>query len=386
MKLLIAPIGTVYDDGKNLYTTSDVLTQIDRYKFMGDEISILMKYKKTDNPVGKKIDLSDGKLNIIYVRKINSVKSFLFDNRVNDKIIKQAVKQADICVCHVPCSTSAQTVKYARKYGKPYINIVVACPWDSLWNYDWRGKLMAPFSFLSLRKIQSQATHSIYVTKYFLQSRYPTKGNQLGISDVQLEKTSEEILYKRLDRLKRLPENVKNFSIATAAALIPYKGQRYVVKAISELKKRGIIYTYHVIGPGDQTALKKLASDLGVEKQVIFYGMVSHEEVARILDSVDLYIQPSLQEGLPRAMVEAMSRGCVALGSNIAGIPELVGPDFLFPKKDVDSIVRILADIDRNKLIELSEINFNKAKEYDTDLLQVKAHEFLKNFVRTAES
>ena len=133
-------------------------------------------------------------------------------------------------------------------------------------------------------------------------------------------------------------------------------------------------------------ALKKLAFDLGVEKQMIFYGMVSHEEVARIFDSVDLYIQPSLQEGLPRAMVEAMSRGCVALGSNIAGIPELVTPEFLFPKKDVNSIVRILAEIDRNKLIELSEINFNKAKEYDTDLLQVKAYEFLRDFVRTAKS
>ena len=92
MKLLIAPIGTVYDDGKNLYTTSAVLTQIDRYKFMGDEISILMKYEKTDIPVGKKIDLLGGKLNIIYVRKINTVKRLLFDNRLNDKIIKQAVK------------------------------------------------------------------------------------------------------------------------------------------------------------------------------------------------------------------------------------------------------------------------------------------------------
>lgn len=381
MKLLISLIGTVYDNGGEIFTSQNIIAQINRYKFLGNEISILIRCEQTNNPIGNKIDLSKGDLNLIYVKKVNTIRGLLIDNKYNDKIIQNAVKQADLCVCHLPSNTSVQTIKYARKYAKPYLNVIVGCPWDAYWNYNWKGKIMAPFFYYSLKKIQNKATHSIYVTKYFLQSRYPTKGKQLGVSDVQLEPTSEYILNKRLKRLEQMSQDCKIFTIATAAALIPYKGQRFVIEAISRLKKKGYTYIYHLIGSGNQTSLKKLASKLGVEDQIVFHGMVSHEEVSKILDNVDIYIQPSLQEGLPRAMVEAMSRGCVAMGSNIAGIPELVNKDYLFTKKDVNSIVRILLQINRDHLVEMSIHNFNKAKEYDTELLQRKVHEFLLEFM-----
>lgn len=68
------------------------------------------------------------------------------------------------------------------------------------------------------------------------------------------------------------------------------------------------------------------------------------------LDTVDIYIQPSKQEGLPRSVVEAMSRGCLCVGSRIAGIPELLSTKYLFNAGNVMQIAKILADIDKDQL------------------------------------
>ena len=101
-----------------------------------------------------------------------------------------------------------------------------------------------------------------------------------------------------------------------------------------------------------------------------FLGPLSHEEVFQYLDNVDIYIQPSKQEGLPRALVEAMSRGCPALGSKTGGIPELLNKDFIFQKGAVDEICALLERLDKETMYEEAIRNFEKAKEFDRDLLE----------------
>lgn len=65
----------------------------------------------------------------------------------------------------------------------------------------------------------------------------------------------------------------------------------------------------------------------GVADRVVFKGQMKHQQVLEWIDSLDIYIQPSMQEGLPRALIEAMSRACPAIGSSTGGIPELLPSD-----------------------------------------------------------
>ena len=75
---------------------------------------------------------------------------------------------------------------------------------------------------------------------------------------------------------------------------------------------------------------------------MIFLGLKTSKEVMKILKDADIYLQPSLQEGLPRSVVEAMSVALPCIGFNTGGIPELLEPEFVVDQKDVKGIVRCL--------------------------------------------
>ena len=83
-------------------------------------------------------------------------------------------------------------------------------------------------------------------------------------------------------------------------------------------------------------------------------------------NDVNIYIQPSLQEGLPRSVIEAMSFGIPCLGSSIAGIPELLESNCLFSTKGnvAKNIAQLLMNMSVEDLCEQGIRNFSKSKEY----------------------
>lgn len=98
-------------------------------------------------------------------------------------------------------------------------------------------------------------------------------------------------------------------------------------------------------------------------------------------DSLDIYIQPSKQEGLPRAIIEAMSRGCPVIGTNIAGIPELISPEFLFKKGSISEVVSAIRKIVAMDLNSIAVRNFKKSKEFEKSKLDEKREKFYTEFL-----
>ena len=123
-------------------------------------------------------------------------------------------------------------------------------------------------------------------------------------------------------------QETSDFKIITVANLVAVKGIEILIEAIHQLKntnihleilgKNGIEiqedgseYNYYEV-------LQQLVSDLGMTDQVKFLG--KKEDVRPFLAQSDLYVIPSKNEGMPMALVEAMTMGLPVLGSNIAGI------------------------------------------------------------------
>ena len=91
---------------------------------------------------------------------------------------------------------------------------------------------------------------------------------------------------------------------------------------------------------------------------------------------MDVYIQPSLQEGLPRALLEAMSRGLPCIGSNAGGIPELLEKKMIFKKRNVKQLCKILKNLNKEELINSANYNFKKSKLYNLSYLNNKRNNF----------
>lgn len=287
----------------------------------------------------------------------------------------------------VICRGSAlgyMAAKAAKRQGKPYLIEVVGCSFDALWNHgSLIGKFYAPYAFYKARKYVRKSDYTLYVTNEFLQRRYPTNGSWIGCSDVVLTDLADnEVIESRVSRIQNRVDK-EPIVLGTAGAVnVKYKGQQYVIKALAKLKQQGFTsFQYQLVGDGEQGYLRSVAHRCGVTEQVKFLGKMTHQEVFEWLDSIDVYIQPSETEGLPRALVEAMSRGLPCLGSAVGGIPELLDRDFTFSKGNVNELITLLKGLDELTLEEQAKRNFEESKKYEMNFLDSRRKEFIEKFV-----
>lgn len=269
--------------------------------------------------------------------------------------------------------------KIAKKYGKPYLLECSGCAWDEYWHYNIIGKFLAPYMEYRLRKDTWNADYVVYVTEKWLQSRYPTKGKNTYASNVFLGKTDEDVLAKRLEKIKNKIDKKKIIIGTTGGVGNKAKGQQYVIRLISELTNQYDI-TYELVGSGSRKYLEDQADKYHVKDRIIFKGQLTHDEVLLWLDNIDIYIQPSMQEGLPRALVEAMSRACPAVGSTTAGIPELLEEKFIFKRGNVHDLKQVFIKVMKMDLSQPAKRNFEKAKEYEVEKLNERRDHIFKEY------
>jgi glycosyltransferase involved in cell wall biosynthesis len=303
-------------------------------------------------------------------------KSFICPSIGTYKKLQAAIEKVDLVVGYVPALNAEVAELIARKKNKKYLAFEVACVWDGLIHQDWKRKIAAPYRFLLNRYVMKHSDYALYVTNEFLQRRYPTDGVSLGLSDVEVLPVSDDILTRRLEKIRKEDHDVIKLA-TTGHVENGLKGQQYVIKALKILKDMGFRnYEYYLIGEGKADRLRKYAEILGVADQVHFLGRMPHAEVFRLLDDIDIYVHPSLQEGLPRSMVEAMSRALPCIGSNTGGIPELIDASCVFKKKSADTIVDKLINFSVSDLEKQAIRNFNEAKKFEKDSLDARRNEF----------
>ena len=351
---------------------------IERYSFFGSSVSFLMRYQEIkDSEAIRYSKITHPSFNFIELPNFKSIKTY-HKKASSIKIIKKAVDDHDVIILRLPSAAGAIAFDYAKKSNKPILIEMVACVYDALWNYDWRGKLLANFKLKKYQEILKNASHVIYVTNNFLQDRYPTNGKSIGCSDVVLKDVDTTILEKRLQKIENMQEPL---TLGTVAAIdVPYKGQADVIKVIEKCKNHKL--HYKIVGQGSPVRLQKQVDSKHLQKEVQILGSLSHDKVFNFIDDIDLYIQPSKQEGLPRAVIEAMSRACPVIGSNIAGIPELINKEALFEAGNLEVIQKILSNINKEILKKWAIENFEKSYDFKKNILDNKRIEFYNQFKR----
>ena len=91
------------------------------------------------------------------------------------------------------------------------------------------------------------------------------------------------------------------------------------------LRARGTRAILLLAGSGpEESRLRRLAAELGLEKAVAFLGPIFGAEKARLLAAADIFVLPSYSEGLPFALLEAMAMGVPVVASDVGAIRDVV--------------------------------------------------------------
>jgi len=143
-----------------------------------------------------------------------------------------------------------------------------------------------------------------------------------------VEKTRVRVIHSGIDPIpfQSLPEREENDTsliIGSAAVLEERKGLKFLLQAVANLRRRGCTIKLYLAGDGSQKRnLQILSQELGLQDSAVFLGFVS--DIPQFLSQIDIFVLPSLNEGLGVAVLEAMASGRPVIATRVGGLPELV--------------------------------------------------------------
>lgn len=289
-----------------------------------------------------------------------------------------ALGPSDALILRVPSPIGGHLEAEARRRGQPFGVKVVGDPHDVFAPGATTHPLAPLFRWhfaRTLRRTCRRAALASYVTRFALQRRYPCPAGETHFSEVRI--TDDALApgpRPRDDSARRR----RLLLVGTLEQL--YKAPDVVIDAFASLVHGGLDLELAFVGDGQhRPMLEQRARDRGVGERVLFLGSRTAGPAVRAeLDRADLFVLPSRQEGLPRAMIEAMARGLPCVGSTVGGIPELLASEDLVPPGDAEALARTLRALIANpaRMAEASARNLRTAGEYHIERMEAARQAF----------
>ncbi len=138
--------------------------------------------------------------------------------------------------------------------------------------------------------------------------------------------------------------------VGTVGELVEAKGQRHLIEAVPIILEKIPTAKFMIVGGGElESELREQALRLGFAEFFVFAGF--RDDVGNCLDALDLFVLPSIMEGLNNSIVEAMMMGIPVVATNVGGIPEIVKSGetgLLTPPGDPASLAEAVVELLQN--------------------------------------
>lgn len=375
----------VLDQEGRLYSTGQYSADImARYEAAFGEVHIAGREQPYTEALAGRLNLLQPNIKrFISVPNLSSLRSLLIKDPEAVAKLTKAIQAVDVVIVRLPSELGLMAVDIARQNNKPLMVEVVACVWDGLLSHgSLTARLYAPIAYVRMRRAVAKCNWALYVTQHFLQKRYPASGDQIGISDVQIAPRDPSILDRRLASIAK-KKTALTFGMI-AAMFHNEKRVDIAIKALALASQSSRDLKLEVVGAGDTSSLRALADSLGVGEQVTFKGVLPHGDILfSWIDTIDAYVQTSFQEGLPRALIEALSRAAPALASEAGGSDELVSNPWRHKPGDIDRLAAQMRELQNPETrILLAHENFQVANSYTPELLDKHRVEFWQSFLK----
>ncbi len=173
-----------------------------------------------------------------------------------------------------------------------------------------------------------------------------------------------------------IPED--NVIAVSVGELRDVKNHMTAIKALAECKNKNVHYVIAGIGKLKDELLAA-ANELGVADRVHLIGF--RTDIAKVLKSSDFFVFPSLREGLPVALMEAMAAGLPAIASNTRGIRDLISEKggLYFEPMDYEMLAKHIDTFVSNAALreKMGVHNRKKVKHFDCHIIKSKLEELL---------
>jgi len=144
---------------------------------------------------------------------------------------------------------------------------------------------------------------------------------------------------------ERLGLAAEAYVLGTVGRLEEQKGHRFLLDALDRLRAQGLDAVLLLVGGGrEEAALREQAARLALGERVCFLGM--RDDLGDLFRAMDLFVMPSLWEGLSLAMLSAMAAGLPVVATHVGGVPEVLGDDergFVLPPGDAVALAERIA-------------------------------------------
>lgn len=361
-----------------------------KYLDVFDSIRVLGEKTKNYIDNNNLVEIENPLIEISILPRNTKPSEFINDRKLK-KILSEEIKKAEAILVKPSTRRGIMAIKIAKKYNKPYMIEMTGDIYTSLKVHpNIVKRLYAPIIYKKVKKVIKATKFGLYVSNHYLQSMYPIDGKMCGCSDVVIEDTNLDLLDKRIAKINHINKNER-----IEIGLIGFyqgtrKGVDVAIKALSMLPQN---FHLNILGNGteeNRNYWRSFAKSNGVsEERLHFPAPLSNATlVLKWIDNIDILILPTRSEGFVRVLVEAMSRGCPCIASNVAAIPELLNNDSMHNVGDFVKLSELINYFTDHKefLIEKAKENFFKSKEYEFDLLLKKRNDFLKEFKIYCES
>jgi len=314
----------------------------------------------------RKIDNFESQSNLIEEAEVSGIPVILVDDiftrdfrKVNESTVKIgeifAKEQFDLIHSHAAIPAFAAALASKNTYGRllPHVSTVHA------WSPDKPSWMKLQDTFI-LNNVDAVHAVSHNVAEFLIQE---------GVKSELVKVIYNGCNFERIDQLclrevaATAEEKKRRFRIGTVADLSDRKGINYLVDAVALLpeKFRDELEVI-IVGEGpNKEALQQQAKNLGIEKIVHFMGYASNP--FQYMVSFDLFVLPSLSEGLPVSLVESMYLGVPVLATDVQGNREILQGGrngLVVPPRDSSSLARGIMEFYNNRKTYLAKARQGK--------------------------
>ncbi len=294
-----------------------------------DNVRVHMVSTLYFTPDGKNLKLGD--------KLAKKFERFVRDNKID----------FDLIHAHFTWPSGYAAVKLGKRFEVP--TVITAHGYDV---YDLPFRSDAWFE--KIKFVLNSATHIITVSRSnfeIITSQLCIPGKNVSIIpngfDSDLFNPSDKA---RARKKLALPQDKK--ILLNVGNLVPVKGHEHLIKAMVNVLKARKDVLLVIIGDGPlRDRLDDLVRKLGLDEYIKFVGSKPHHEIPLWMNGADVFVLPSLSEGNPTVMFEALGVGLPFVGTAVGGVPEIITSEdygLLCPPADLECLAeKILIALDK---------------------------------------